>query len=103
MSEDNDRVDERLLRPVVHDGSEALELVDVTNRALQLGSEKRLPFVVVAQNVYCVADRYQCRLGGKLADMDAYHYYCPECQSRYVVAGQDFVDWCKFKEQGIVR
>lgn len=101
-------MDERLLRPVVYDGQEetqleGLELADVTNLALKLGSDRRLPFVVVAQNVYCVADRYQCRLGGKLADRDAYHYYCPNCQTRYQVTGQEFVDWCRFKEEGIIR
>jgi len=103
MSEDNDGLDEGLLRPVLHDRPEAPELTDVTNRALKLGSDRRLPFVVVAQDVYCVVDRYQCRYAGKVTDMDSYYFVCPSCLSRYQVAGQDFVDWCKFKEQGIVR
>jgi hypothetical protein len=82
---------------------ETPELVEVTNLALLKGREANLPFIIVGKDVYCVADRFQTRYAGPVPEFDAYYYVCPECLSRYRVRGQDFVDWCKFKEDGIVR
>jgi hypothetical protein len=96
-------MDERLLRTDVSMRSKTPELVEITNLALLKGEEAKLPFVVVGRDVYCVADRYQCKFGNRVPNYDTYFYYCPECESRYKVRGQDFVDWCKFKEDGIVR